>query len=160
VHWPAGEEVADALGMTMNELAGRSEEQLNLTGQWWTAWQTWTEGEEILTTQPAELEQIGRTVRIRALERSEENVRAGYVWSGELRLWDNQVLMGWYTSEDENVRVKGTLFYVLHPHGNFMEGRWVGLSYDGPIVSGWASVAQSRDQAASIVERLKHREAE
>ena len=110
--------LADALGLTMNELAGRESGQLNLSGRWWAAWQTWTRREEIVTTQPIEMEQHGLTVRIRAMERSEENVGAGYVWAGELRIWDNQVLMGWYASEDENVRVRGTFFYVLHAHGN------------------------------------------
>jgi transcriptional regulator with XRE-family HTH domain len=149
--------LADALGITMNELAGRASAQLNLTGRWWAGWQTWTEGEEILTTQPVEMEQHGLTVRIRAVERSEENPRAGYVWAGELRIWDNRALMGWYTAEDENVLVRGTLFYVLHAHGNFMEGRWTGISYDGPIKSGWTAIAQARDEAASIVDRLRHR---
>jgi transcriptional regulator with XRE-family HTH domain len=146
--------LADALGLTMNELAGRPTAQLNLTGRWWAAWQTWTKGKEILTTQPVEMEQHGQTVRIRALQRSEENVQAGYVWTGELRLWDSHTLMGWYASEDSNVRVLGTLFYVLHAHGNFMEGHWVGTSYDGPIVAGWTAIAQARDEARSIVERL------
>jgi hypothetical protein len=34
------------------------------------------------------------------------------------------------------VRSKGTMFFTLHQHGTRMTGRWVGLSYDGPIVTG------------------------
>lgn len=147
--------LADALSLTMNELAGRPSSALSLTGRWWSAWQTWNQGEEVVATQPVEMDQHGSTVRIRALERSEENVRGGYVWVGELRVWDNHVLMGWYAAEDQNVRSRGTFFFRLHPHGNFMEGRWTGMTYDGPIVSGWAAIAQARDEAASIVERLQ-----
>lgn len=102
-----------------------------------------------------ELDQHGLTVQIRALQRSEENTRGGYVWTGELRIWDNHALMGWYNAEEPNVRSRGTFFFQLHPQGNFLEGRWTGMSYDGPIMTGWASLAEARDDAASIIERLK-----
>jgi hypothetical protein len=128
---------------------------LDLNGQWWAAWQTFNKRTEIIATQPVEIDQEGRTVQIRALERSEENVRGGYVWSGELRIWDNHVLMGWYMAEDPNVRSKGTFFFVLHAHGNLLEGRWTGTSYDGPIVSGWAGIARTREEAAEAIEHLK-----
>ena len=36
-----------------------------------------------------------------------------------------------------------------------MEGRWVGMSYDGPIITGWAAIAQARDQAESVIARLQ-----
>jgi hypothetical protein len=60
--------------------------------------------------------------------------QGGYLWSGELRLWDNEVLMGWYAANDGSVRSKGTMYFVMHPQGLSMTGRWVGLSYDGLIV--------------------------
>ena len=66
-----------------------------------------------------------------------ERIRSVYRWRGELRLWDNELLMGWYASTDGGVRSKGTMYFVLHPHGQQMTGRWVGLSYDGNIVTGW-----------------------
>ena len=147
--------LADALSLTMNELAGRTTTPLSFTGRWWAAWQTFNQGEEVIATQPVEMDQHGLTVRIRAIQRSEENTRGGYVWSGELRIWDNQVLMGWYTADDENVRSKGTFFFVLHTQGNLLEGSWTGMSYDGPIVTGAGAIAQARDQAVSAVERIR-----
>ena len=128
---------------------------LELSGQWWAAWQTFNQGREVIATQPVEMAQQGRTIQIRALERSEENVRGGYVWSGELRIWDNHVLMGWYMAEDPNVRSKGTFFFVLHAQGNLLEGRWTGTSYDGPIVTGWAGIARTQEDAAGAIEQLK-----
>jgi hypothetical protein len=47
------------------------------------------------------------------------------------RLWDNEVLMGWYAANDGSIRSKGTMYFVLHPHGLNMSGRWTGLGYDG-----------------------------
>ena len=51
------------------------------------------------------------------------------------------------------------MFFVLHAQGDYAEGRWVGLSYDGPIVTGYAALAHSRDEARSVMDRLTHTEA-
>ena len=79
----------------------------------------------------------------------------GYLWRGELRLWDNEILMGWYAATDGAVRSKGTMYFVLHPHGLPLLGRWVGLSYDGKIVTGWAAIATAEDELPDLVESLK-----
>jgi hypothetical protein len=50
--------------------------------------------------------------------------------------------MGWYAASDGSVRSKGTMYFVMHPHGIHATGRWVGLSYDGNIVTGWSSMAK------------------
>jgi hypothetical protein len=39
------------------------------------------------------------------------------------RLWDNEVLMDWYAANDGSIRPKGTMYFVLHPHGLNMS--WV-----------------------------------
>jgi hypothetical protein len=46
-----------------------------------------------------------------------EDEDGGYLWRGELRLWDNEILMGWYAANDGSVRSKGTMYFVMHPHG-------------------------------------------
>jgi periplasmic divalent cation tolerance protein len=59
---------------------------------------------------------------------------------GELRLWDNEILIGWYAANDGSVRSKGTMYFVMHPHGISATGHWVGLSYDGtssPAGAAW-----------------------
>ena len=82
----------------------------------------------------------------------------GYHWRGELRLWDNEVLMGWYAANDKSVRSKGTMYFVLHTHGQQLTGRWVGLSYDGAIVTGWGSMARSESDARALIDELKRRD--
>jgi hypothetical protein len=78
----------------------------------------------------------------------------GYRWSGELRLWDNEILMGWYASTEGSIRSKGTLYFVLHPHGLTMKGRWVGLGYDDKIMTGWGSMARTPDDAEAVIAQL------
>jgi transcriptional regulator with XRE-family HTH domain len=151
---PLAVRLAAALGITVSELAGLPSERIQLDGTWWAAWQTFNDGTEIVATQPISLSQSGSTIQMEALERSSENPRGGYLWRGEMRLWDGQVLMGYYAAADGNVRSKGTVFFVLHPQGEYAEGRWVGLSYDGPIVTGYAALARNRDEANAVISRV------
>ena len=59
--------------------------------------------------------------------------------------------MGWYAADDDAVRSKETLYLVLHQHGQRMDGRWVGLSYDGPSQTGRAALARTEDEAIAIL---------
>jgi hypothetical protein len=76
------------------------------------------------------------------------------LWNGELRLWDNEILMGWYAANEGSIRSKGTMYFVLHPHGLNMSGRWVGLGYDGRIMTGWAAVGQTQEEAEDTMQKL------
>jgi hypothetical protein len=64
---------------------------------------------------------------------------------------DNEALIGWYRSTDAAVRSKGTLYLTLHQHGTYAWGRWVGMSYDGPVVTGWGAIARTEEQAHQVV---------
>ena len=130
-------------------------DRVNLNGTWWAAWQTFNEGQQLIATQPVGLSQHGSTVQIEALERSSENERGGYLWRGELRVWDGQILMGYYAAADGNVRSKGTMYFVLHAQGDYAHGRWVGLSYDGPVDQRLRDPrARSQEQAKAVMNRL------
>src|SRR6266511_2292475 len=94
-------------------------------------------------------------IQIEATRRGRPVEEGGYLWRGELRLWDNEILMGWYAANDGSVRSKGTMYFQIHPHGINMTGRWVGLSYDGQIVSGWGSMARTEDEARELIYKLK-----
>jgi hypothetical protein len=40
------------------------------------------------------------------------------------------------------------MYFVLHPHGLNMSGRWVGLGYDDKIMTGWGSMAKTAEALA------------
>ena len=77
-----------------------------------------------------------------------------YRWRGELRLWDNEALMGWYRSTEGAIRSKGTMYLALHQHGEHAWGRWVGMSYDGLVVTGWGAIARTQELAHKLVQDL------
>jgi transcriptional regulator with XRE-family HTH domain len=148
--------LARALGVTIGELAGEESALPRLAGEWWAAWQTYIDGVETITTQPVAIQQTGATLQIKALALAEQEHAGDYLWRGELRLWGSDTLMGWYIATDENVRSKGTMFFVLHTQGERAAGRWVGTSYDGPVVTGAAALARDHDQLLRIFENRPH----
>jgi transcriptional regulator with XRE-family HTH domain len=147
--------IADALKLSVGELAGIPTHRVNLAGDWWASWQTFMEGQEVITAQEVRFRQQAELIQVETVTRGIAVEEGGYHWRGELRLWDNEILMGWYAANDQSVRSKGTMYFVLHPHGQQMTGRWVGLSYDGKVVTGWGAMAHSEDDARGLIADLK-----
>jgi hypothetical protein len=136
----------------------RGERQL---GAGWASWQTSRTGTEKIATQEVEIKQEGATLHIATVTRGLSAEEGGYHWSGEMRLWDNEILMGWYAANDGSIRSKGTMYFALvHPHGLNMSGRWVGLGYDNQIMTGFASMAHSREESEETLKRLIHSDGE
>lgn len=145
--------LADALGISLAQLAGQISHDLDLSGQWWAGWQTWKDGVERIDTHPLEVNQRGEVMYLDA-ERAVSIEEGSYAWRGEFRLWDNEALMGWYRSVDGAVRSKGVMYLALHAHGTHAWGRWVGQSYDGLVISGWGAMARTQTRAHDIVRDL------
>jgi transcriptional regulator with XRE-family HTH domain len=153
---PIAKAIARALGISIDELAGEETHRINLSGHWWASWQTSRSGVEKIATQEVEIKQEGSTLHIATVTRGLSVEEGGYHWSGELRLWDNEILMGWYASNDGSIRSKGTMYFVVHPHGLNMSGRWVGLGYDDQIMTGFASMAHSSEESERTMAQLIH----
>ncbi len=146
--------IADALKISVGELAGKPSHRIKLSGHWWASWQTFRSGEEKIASQQVEIKQEGDLLQAATITRGLAVEEGGYHWSGELRLWDNEILMGWYAANDGSIRSKGTMYFVLHPHGLNMSGRWVGIGYDGRIMTGWASMGQTQEESEETMARL------
>ena len=110
--------------------------------------QTFRDGEQKIAVQQVEIKQEGDLLQVANVNLGLPEDEGGYYWSGELRLWDNEVLMGWYAGVG-TVRSKGTMYFALHPHGLNIAGRWVGLGYDDRIMTGWAAFGQYREPGAA-----------
>jgi len=147
--------LANALKISVGELAGIPSHRINLSGDWWASWQTSKDDSEVITVQEVRFRQQGELINVETATRGIAVEDGGYHWRGELRLWDNEVLMGWYAALDGSVRSKGTMYFVLHPHGQKMTGRWVGLSYDGKVVTGLGAMARTQDEVNTAMRELK-----
>lgn len=148
--------IARALGISIDELAGEETHRVDLAGDWWAAWQTWNNGKEIVNPHQISIRQRGDHLEVVAVTRgTHEFEQGGYLWRGEMRLWDNEVLMGWYVADEGAVRSKGTMYFWLHQHGTRMSGRWVGLSYDGPVMSGWGVITRTEEETLALMDKLR-----
>lgn len=153
---PVAVAIADALNISVSELAGTNAGQLDLTGDWYAGWQTSRDGEEAVAVQSVRLAQRGDEIDVQTVTHGLKET--GYHWRGQFRLWDNEVLLGWYASIEGSVRSKGTMYFVLHPHGEHMRGRWVGLGYDGKIMTGWSSMARTEEETENVIKGLRENE--
>lgn len=151
---PVAVALADVLGISLTQLAGRHDHELDLGGSWWAAWETSNSGESIVHHHQVRCDQERDILQLRALTRAAPVGAGGYLWRGELRLWDNEILMGWYVATEGAIRSKGTMYFVLHPQGLTMTGRWVGLSYDGPIRTGWAAMSRDETGTENLIHEL------
>ena len=64
--------LADALDISLGELAGVPAYGVKLTGQWWSAWQSFKDGNELVATQPVQMRQEGERIQIEALDRGRD----------------------------------------------------------------------------------------
>jgi len=150
--------IADALKISVGDLAGVPTHRVQLAGAWWFAWQTYKDQTETITAQEVRVTQQADLLTLETVTRGLSIDEGGYHWRGELRIWDNEVLMGWYAANDKSVRSKGTMYFSLHTHGQQLTGRWVGMSYDGIVVTGWGSMAHSESDARALIGDLKLKE--
>jgi transcriptional regulator with XRE-family HTH domain len=147
--------IADALGIPLAELAGQPSRRLDLLGDWIAIWQSYRNGQEAHRVQPVRFgPERGDVIEIEAMARGDEIAKGGYLWKGELRLWDNEILIGWYVAIEGSIRSKGALYYTIHPHGQQITGRWVGLSHDGQVITGWATMGKTQPQAEAAMASL------
>jgi hypothetical protein len=125
--------------------------ELDLSGDWWCAWQTSKNDVPRVDVHTLTIHQRGDRLQLNADRAPAEG---SYSWQGELRIWDNEALLGWYRSTEGAVRSKGTMYLALHPHGEHAWGRWTGMSYDGLVVTGWGVIARTEQLAHKVVQDL------
>ncbi len=98
--------------------------------------------------------QQGDLLTVAARERGRPVEKGGYLWRGELRLWDSEALIGWYRAIDVATRSKGSMYFALHPQGLDLKGRWVGQSYDGDLRDGFALWARTDERLHELIDRI------
>jgi transcriptional regulator with XRE-family HTH domain len=153
---PVARAIARALSISLDELAGDETRRIDLSGAWWACWQSWKDGAETINPHQIEMRQQRDVIEVVATTRGAVAPEEGsYLWRGELRVFDNESLMGWYIADEGAVRSRGTLYFAVHPHGTHMVGRWVGLSYDGPIVTGWGAIARTEEEVTALMDKLR-----
>lgn len=145
------QKIAEALDLTLDELAGSYSDSLDLSGDWHMSWQTWKDGQEYYTVQRVHVAQKHDRL-ILVAERGHGTLEDGYyAWRGELRIWDNNILIGWYAASDGASRSKGALTFILNPQGIKAGGIWTGISHDG-LLTGRGGMARDPETAIAVAQ--------
>src|SRR6266516_4588393 len=61
--------IANALKISVGELAGIPSHKVNLSGDWWASWQTFKDSEEVITAQEVQLRQQGDLINLQTTSR-------------------------------------------------------------------------------------------
>ncbi|KAF0835673.1 helix-turn-helix transcriptional regulator [Nocardia caishijiensis] len=149
-----GTKLADALGVSVHELAGQASRTLDLAGDWTASWQTWGDTGERVDTHGLSVTQDGSFLALDGA-RARPVEDGSYTWTGELRLFDNESLIGWYVATEGAVRSKGSMYFALHPQGLAMAGSWVGQSAAGLVIRGWGAITRRAELSEPLVDLLR-----
>ncbi|MGH6743736.1 hypothetical protein [Novosphingobium sp.] len=128
---------------------------LDFNGAWIAIWQTKVDGRTSLDHETINITQCKNRLFLHNEARSEDNPEGGYLWTGELTIWDNKHLLGYYVARESNVLSKGVFYFTLHYGGNLLQGGWIGCSYDGDPMAGSAVMAKTRERADEAMSRLQ-----
>ena len=75
--------IADALKISVAELAGMPSHRVNLSGDWWASWQTFKDGQEVITAQEVRLRQEAEFIQVETTTRGIAVEDGGYHWRGD-----------------------------------------------------------------------------
>ncbi len=72
--------IANTLQISVGELAGIPAHRFDLSGTWWASWQTFMEGNEVITAQEVNFRQQGELIQVETITRCIEIAEGGYHW--------------------------------------------------------------------------------
>lgn len=131
----------------------KDNDNIDVTGEWYAAWQTSVDGNQILNTEHIKIEQKGKTLQIWNTEKSPENPKAGYLWEGQMQFFQGRNVMGWYfPKKEENNSSKGIIYMTFLSPRKLFYGKWVGTAYDGELVTGYVVIGKDRTTAKAYLE--------
>lgn len=137
--------LADALNITLDELVG--DEQLDLSGAWWSAWQG---VEADYQLQQVLLLHRGRKVEINTPPAPPGETNA-LPWHGELTLLETEAF-GWYVLEHSH---RGVISLKLDTDS--LLGYWVTAKRLRPGPSGYLALARTGSIAQQLVEDARRK---
>ena len=128
-------------------------DNIDVTGEWYAAWQTSIDGAPLVNTEALRFVQKGKTLQMWNTEKATENPKGGFYWEGQMQFLQGRNVMGWYfPKKEENNSSKGILYMTFLAPRKLFFGKWVGTAYDGELVTGYVVIGKDRASARSELE--------
>ncbi len=153
---PVAARIAEALDISLATLAGRGVPQIDVSGVWYSAWQTWMDDIERVEFERVTIEQEGTFLLVSGEADPNHTDTGSYGWTGEGRLLRDRNIAVWYAATDAGIASNGSFHLTLHSHGHYALGRWMGDSHDGINECGMGAIARSEAVAARALESIVH----
>lgn len=132
--------IAETLDMSLARLAGTEPQGIDLSGTWHARWQMASSPEHAPHT-------------VDALRISNKLV-LDQGWRGELDIYGEETLIGWYRPPDRGVRTRMGVLLWLPARGEQLYGRWTGVAENNSVTSGWCALARDSAQADTLLHDL------
>ncbi|AXK86581.1 XRE family transcriptional regulator [Nocardia farcinica] len=84
--------ISEAYGVSLTELAGKMPGPIDLSGDWWAAWQTLKDDIPRVDFHELRIRQDGEFLQLDG-DRARSVEDGSYAWVGEARMWDSEVLL-------------------------------------------------------------------
>lgn len=134
--------LADVLDMSLAVLAGSEPRRVDLNGRWWATWQAGALRPGDVDFHLVEALSVGARVLL-------DNG-----WRGELEVFGNEVLIGWYRPPGQGTRTRQGVFLWLPAGGDYLYGRWTGVADNNTVTSGWCVLARDEAKSREIFQTL------
>jgi len=141
--------LARSLGLTLPELFGEIPIGLDMSGQWFAAWDTSRNTIRVVDRHTITATHRGAIMTFAA--------DGDYLWSGDLRIVDGS-LMGTYLATEADRMFRGSLYFAMSLDRDAAIGRWSGLWADGLVGGGWGVLAREESRAGALLELVMSHE--
>lgn len=134
--------LSEALDMPLDEMAGVVPKAVDFNGQWWAIWQSGTHKTEDVNLHTVTMLRAGDRLLLDA------------GWRGELQVFGNEVLVGWYRPPADYSRTRQGVFLWIPTGRDFIYGKWTGVNTNNSVTDGWCVLAREEPTAVEIMEQL------
>lgn len=139
--------IATSLKVSMDELAGKVPLGVDLSGQWYAAWQTWRVGLRSINTHGLSASHYGERVKFEA--------DGDYEWFGDFK-YRLGFLKGEYVATESGRPASGTMFLPITADNQTAFGSWSGITGEGKLGNGWGVISRSESYASDLLKKLIH----
>lgn len=144
----AASDLAEALDMSLPQMAGTATESVDFNGRWWAAWQGGPNDPTSIDPHTVDVLRAGHRLLL------------DQGWRGELEFFGSELLLGWYRPPSRAIRTRQGVFLWVPTGAQYAYGKWTGVSVNNTVASGWCVLSRDEKTSQELIEDLVERNAQ
>lgn len=140
--------ISEALDMPLDEMAGVVPKAVDFNGQWWATWQGGLNQADVIDLHSVTMLRAGDRLLLDA------------GWRGELQVFRNEVLVGWYRPPAGFSRTRQGVFLWLPTGSDCIYGKWTGVNTNNSVTDGWCVLARDETKAGEVMDQLVNQDSQ